>query len=188
MGIQQGVRLGVMRHHYTIQEGSYRLRPVRMEDAAFIVWLRTRPLLSKFIHATSPDMAKQEEWLLEHFERPADYYFLIEHVATNEREGTLGIYHIDAEKRSAEWGRWIVRPGSKAAVPSCLMAFDLAFGELGLLTVHSYVAAENKSVIGLLQALGMKEEARLSGHLSIAGTAHDAVRMRINAIDWKGTR
>lgn len=174
-----------MRHHYTIQRGSYRLRPVRLEDAGFIIGLRTDPELSRFINMTAPDISRQEEWLREYFERQADYYFVIEDLRTGGREGTLGIYDVDEERQAAEWGRWIVRRGSKAAVPSGCLAFDLAFGELGMQSLHSYVAAEHRGVIELLSGLGMRQEETVPGYLSIGGVAHDAVKLRISRRDWE---
>lgn len=176
-----------MRHHYTIQEGSYRLRPTRLNDAAFITALRTHPERSRFINTTSPDISRQADWLRQYFEKQADYYFVIEHVRTGEPEGTLGIYDVDDEHRSAEWGRWIVRPGSKAAAPSCCLAFDLAFGEMKLESLYSYVAAGHRSVMEILRAFGMKDEASLPGHLLIDGRTHDAVKLRISASDWRGS-
>jgi RimJ/RimL family protein N-acetyltransferase len=175
-----------MRHHYTIQKGSYRLRPIRLDDAQFVVDLRNHPRRSRFIHVTSSDVVQQEEWLHHYFERSSDYYFVIEHVKTGEREGTLGIYNVDENTGVAEWGRWIVRPGSKSAVPSCCLAFDLAFGEqLGLQSLHSYVAAEHTEVLRLLTVLGMRREALLPGYLCLGGTPHDAVSLRIHRTDWE---
>lgn len=162
-----------MRHHYTIQEGSYRLRPVSLEDAAFIVALRTDPARSRFIHPTSPSVVDQENWLRDYFERDGDFYFVIEHARSGEAEGTLGIYNVDGETHSAEWGRWVVRPRSKAAMASCLLALDLAFGTMKLQSLYSYVAAENRAVLDLLRFCGMK------------GEDHDPVRMQIFASDWR---
>jgi RimJ/RimL family protein N-acetyltransferase len=177
-----------MRHQYTICNGSYRLRPVRLEDAAFITGLRTHPERSRFINVTSPDVAKQEDWLREYFERVSDYYFVIEHARTGEREGTLGIYNLDRDTGTAEWGRWIVRPGSKAAFASGCMAFDLAFNELGLQSLHSYVVAGHTDVLKVLTALGMHREASLPGHVRIGGVAQDAVKLEISRSDWEASK
>jgi RimJ/RimL family protein N-acetyltransferase len=177
-----------MRHHYTIQEGLYRLRPAQLQDAGFIVKLRTHPEKNRFINTTSPDISKQEDWLRRYFERAGDYYFMIENVMTGEPEGTLGIYDVNEEHRSAEWGRWIVRPGSKAALPSCCLAFNLAFSEMKLAYLYSYVAAEHQSVVAILNAFGMRQEASLPGHLQLDGRTVDAVKMRISASDWTRNR
>jgi RimJ/RimL family protein N-acetyltransferase len=177
-----------MRHHYTIQEGRYRLRPAALKDAEFIVRLRTDPERNRFINSTSSEVGSQIEWLCRYFERPNDFYFVIEHVASCRPEGTLGIYEVDAERRSAEWGRWVVRPGSKAAIASCCLAFDLAFGEMKLESLHSIVATENHAVISVLKAVGMREEASLPGHLLLNGKRVDASKMGITASGWRGSR
>jgi RimJ/RimL family protein N-acetyltransferase len=158
---------------------------VRLDDAAFIVALRTDPARNQFINVTVPDVSKQEEWLRAYFERRWDYYFVIEHCKTGEREGTLGVYDVDEQQQTAEWGRWIVRRGSKAAGPSGCLVFDLAFGDLGLSALHSYVAAEHTAVLDLLSALGMRQMAKLPARLSIAGVQHDAVKLRITRTDWE---
>lgn len=172
-----------MRHHYTIRKGSYLLRPAALADAAFIVELRTDPERSRFINSTSPDVEKQTDWLREYFERRHDYYFVIENVKTGNPEGTIGIYDIDDE--TGEWGRWIVKPHSKAAVPAACMLFDLAFGELGLVSLYSYVAAEHGDVLKLLSALGMQQRSSLPGHLLLDGTKCDAVKLEISRSDWE---
>ena len=177
-----------MRHHYTIQGGSYRLRPADLDDADFIVKLRTDPERNRFINHTSSDIGDQREWLRRYFERPDDFYFVIEHVSRCLSEGTLGIYDVNRKRRSAEWGRWVVRPGSKSAVASCCLAFDLAFGTMELESLHSYVAAENRDVINVLRALGMRETASLPRHLLLNGHRYDASEMSITASEWKGTR
>jgi RimJ/RimL family protein N-acetyltransferase len=174
-----------MRHHYTIRRGSYLLRPAALEDAAFIVELRTHPERSRFIHSTSPDIEKQANWLREYFEKRHDYYFVIEDVKSSQLEGTIGIYNIDDETRTGEWGRWIVKPHSKAAVPSACMLFDLAFGELGLASLCSYVAAEHTDVLKLLSALGMQQRSSLPQHLLLEGTKRDAVKLEISRSDWE---
>ena len=55
-----------------------RLRPVRLEDAAFIVWLRNLEHAKGRIGDSATDVASQKAWLQKYFDRPNDYYFLIE--------------------------------------------------------------------------------------------------------------
>ncbi|MGH9610551.1 MAG: GNAT family N-acetyltransferase [Bryobacteraceae bacterium] len=121
-----------MDHKLSISGNFFRLRPVSLEDAAFIVEVRTDPLRNRFINPTSLEVEKQEQWLKRYFEAPDDYYFIIENEATGEREGTVGIYRLDVEAKRAEWGRWVVRRGSKSAIPSLLLSFKLAFEQIGL--------------------------------------------------------
>ena len=55
------------------------LRLVNIEDAEFIVNLRTKK--GEFLSTTSPDISKQKEWLLLYKEREKlkeEFYFIIE--------------------------------------------------------------------------------------------------------------
>ena len=54
-------------------------RFVKEDDAAFIVQLRTDPILSRFLHATDSSVEKQKEWIHSYKERESrgeDYYFI----------------------------------------------------------------------------------------------------------------
>ena len=55
-----------------------RLRPVRIEDAAFIVWLRNLDFVKGNVGDSATDVATQEAWLRAYFEREGDYYFIVE--------------------------------------------------------------------------------------------------------------
>ena len=68
---------------------AYRLRPVEAEDAAFILDLRADRERSRYLHRVSNDLEAQRRWLESYFERPGDYYFLIENRETSQREGIV---------------------------------------------------------------------------------------------------
>ena len=53
-----------------------RLRPVRLEDAAFIVWLRNQEHVKGRVGDSATDVAGQEAWLKKYFTRAGDYYFI----------------------------------------------------------------------------------------------------------------
>ena len=93
-----------MRHDITIQGTKFRLRPIRIDDAEYITWLRSQPQNSKFIHPTVNNVAKQIEWLERYFTRNGDYYFAIEQKLTDNTVGLISIYNHDEISRSAEWG------------------------------------------------------------------------------------
>ena len=86
------------------------------------------------MHRVSNDLEAQRRWLTGYFERPADYYFLIENRGTGQREGTAGIYNLD--RIFAEWGRWIVRAGSLAALESACLIYRVGFEVLGLESIY----------------------------------------------------
>src|SRR6185369_14888763 len=118
-----------MVHNIKAEGFGLRFRPVVLEDAAFIVWLRNLEHARGRISDTSQDVAAQREWLRAYFERPLDYYFIIE-TECGMSIGTYGFY--DFAENSAETGRWVIRLGVPAALPSVVLALDLAFDTLAL--------------------------------------------------------
>src|SRR4051794_16740069 len=136
-----------MRHDVTLRGEAFGLRPVALADVDFIVGLRNEPDRARFINRTSSDPADQARWLTAYFARPDDYYWIVEHLASGRAEGTIGIYGVDAGRRSAEWGRWVLRAGSLAAVESALLVYRAAFGPLALDEVLCRTLVENAQVV-----------------------------------------
>ena len=118
-----------MAHHDLKGSGHrFRLRPLEVEDAAFVVKLRRDPALSRYINPTSPSELDQMAWTEAYFLRDNEYCFVVEDKVSGQREGTISIYNVDVPARQAEMGRWVLRPGSFAAPESVLLAYSLAFG------------------------------------------------------------
>src|SRR5208283_4119079 len=111
-----------------------RLRPVRMEDAPFIVWLRNLDFVKGKVGDSATDVVGQEAWLRVYFEREGDYYFIIE-TLDGIPMGTHGIY--DLSGTSAEKGRHIVRSEVMAGLPNEMLMMDLAFNLLRLSELRS---------------------------------------------------
>src|SRR6185295_3444886 len=116
-----------MQHTMHLEGCGVRLRPVRMEDAAFIVWLRNLDHVKGKVGDSATDEGAQRAWLERYFERQGDYYFIIE-TQGGIAVGAYGIY--DVANASAESGRWVIRPEVPAAVPCAVVAFDACFGTL----------------------------------------------------------
>src|SRR6266478_2565042 len=96
-----------MDHSLRTEGFGIRLRPVRMEDAAFLVWLRNLEHARGKVGDTSADVSGQEAWLKKYFAREGDYYFVIE-THGGIPVGAYGLY--DQTGDSAESGRWVIRP------------------------------------------------------------------------------
>ncbi len=134
-----------MKHDIVIDGFAYRLRPVTLEDAPFIVASRLEDKeRNKFINPISPDPEKQKDWIEAYFKREDDYYFVIENVLTHNPEGLIGIYDIHGGK--GEWGRWVVKKGSLAAVESVDLMYKAAFNALKLNEIYCRTVAKNLSV------------------------------------------
>ncbi|HEV2827376.1 MAG TPA: GNAT family N-acetyltransferase [Pyrinomonadaceae bacterium] len=174
-----------MRHSIRVEGKHYRLRPVTIGDSAFIVQLRTDPQRSRFIHPTSAALVDQEEWLNGYFERPGDYYFIVEQKETERAEGTIGIYNLDESHRCAEWGRWVLHPNSKGAFESCLLIYRTAFEVLGLNMVYCRTAIENVQVVLFHKALGLVTHEKLPAHFNFGGVSFDAIEQRMRKETWQ---
>lgn len=171
-----------MRHELQLSGTAFGLRPVRDEDAAFIVGLRSDPELARWLNPTSAKVEDQLAWLARYYERPGDCYFVIERLATGAAEGLIGIY--DIERGEAEWGRWLLKPGSLAAVESVALIYRCAFEQLGLDAVCCRTLADNERVVSFHDSCGIAERRRLPAHVELRGEPHDAIEHRLTREAW----
>ena len=165
---------------------AFRLRPVEIEDAAFILDLRTDRERSQYLHGVSPDLDAQRRWIEDYFERPGDYYFVIENRETGRREGTAGIYNLDGI--FAEWGRWIVRAGSLAATESACLVYRVGFEALGLESIYCRTIEENIAAAGFHRSFGLERVRTLRHYFELDGRHLDAVEMRLTRAQWNAIR
>ncbi len=128
-------------------------REVTVDDAGFIVELRTDPEKNKYISATSSDIDKQKEFIANYLKSQTEYYFVI--CDWNRRSlGTIRIY--DVRENSFCWGSWIlskVAPNN-AAIESALLIYDFAFFSLHYKKSHFDVRKENVKVVDFHKRFG----------------------------------
>jgi len=160
---------------------AFRLRPVKMEDAAFILELRADRERSRYLHRVSSDINGQKRWMAAYFERPRDYYFIIENRETGEREGTAGIV-------GNEWGRWIVRAGSLAALESACLIYRVGFEVLGLDSMLCRTITENTAAVEFHRSFNLEEVRTLPRYFELDGRLLDAVEMRLTRAQWAAIR
>ena len=156
-----------------------------MDDAAFIVWLRNLDHAKGRVGDSAADVASQETWLRKYFARAGDYYFIIE-TQGGIPVGAYGIY--DLTGQSAESGRWIVRQDVPAGVPSAILAFDLAFGRLGLKELRVTTVSTNQPVLSLNRKFGFRQVRIESAARVIAGKPVDLVHFLLSADEWDKPR
>ena len=172
--------------HSLLAEGfGIRLRPVRMDDAAFIVWLRNLDHVLGRVGDSVSDLAGQQAWLHAYFVREGDYYFIVETFA-GIPVGTQGVY--DVIGTSAEHGRFIMRPGVPAALPCLMNSFELAFGPMGLTELRATVVSTNQAVLSLHQKLGFRQIKIEPGGRVIGGKPVDMVHFVLLPDDWTKAR
>jgi len=143
-----------LRHNFHLTGHAFRLRPVDEQDAAFIVALRQNA--SRFLNTGPASAAEQLAWLTRYFDRQGDFYFVVEAIRRNTREGLIGLYDVDFRNGTAQWGRWVLNPGSSGAIESALLVYRLAFDALALGQVKCRTLADNFSVIAFHDSCGLQ--------------------------------
>ena len=173
-----------MKHHMHIRGFAFGLRPLAVEDAEFIVELRSDRERTRFLHPIPASVEAQRAYVLEYFERAGDYYFVVERHRDNSREGLVAIYHADLAKRTADWGRWILRPGSLASVECVLRLYEAAFERLQLDEVRSHTYCDNLKVVSFHDRCGLSRRAVLPSYYIVDQVPIDVVEHVLTRSDW----
>lgn len=163
-----------MKHKLMLEGYSYRLRPIQVTDAKFIVEVRLEDeQRNSFIHKISPDVATQENWIKDYLKRENDYYFIIENRLDNTQEGLIAFYNIENNK--AEWGRWVTKKGSFAAIESVKLLYQIAFEQLGLDELYCDTIIDNKSVVTFHTSIGEKTKEIKKNSVTLEGKTYDTI-------------
>lgn len=128
-------------------------REVGIDDADFIVALRTDPAKNKFISTTSSDVEEQKRFIGRYRESESDFYFVICDWQSRE-VGTIRLYDVRSE--SFCWGSWILVTDAPAtaALESALLMYEFAFFALHYKRSHFDVRKENTRVVEFHKRLG----------------------------------
>lgn len=172
--------------HTLIAEGyGIRIRPVRLEDAAFIVWLRNLDHAKGNLGDSATDVTDQQAWLQKYFTRAGDYYFLAE-TLSGIPVGMNGIY--DQAGDTAEGGRFVVSPGVPAAFPISILTYDLSFGRMKLKELRATSVASNRSLHSYVRKLGFRQVRVEKAGRVIGGQPVDMVHFILRSEDWAEAR
>ena len=174
-----------MRHSITLDGHGYRLRPINDKDASFILKLRNDPVLGRFLNATDFSLQSQLNWLENYYDRAGDWYFIVERRSDNGPEGLISIYDLNENQLKAEWGRWILRSGSNAAIESVWLIYKCAFELLNLHQLYCRTVADNVSVVSFHDSCGIRNRVRLTGHFNINGHVLDAFEHCVDITGWE---
>lgn len=135
-------------------EGKYVcMRSVNTDDAAFICDIRNDDSLNKFVHAVSPDVEAQKEWIRQQMARENDYYFVV-CSSGGSPVGLASIYDVDHARGQAEFGRWVSRGNALQNVETVVLAFDFAFDTLGMQEVYMRTMMANNTVRNFWEHFG----------------------------------
>jgi RimJ/RimL family protein N-acetyltransferase len=175
-----------MRHDIRLSGHAFGLRPIELDDAGLIVELRGDAKRTRYLHRVGLDVATQAEYLKRYLEREGDYYFVVERLGgqTNRAEGLISLYDLEPEAGRAQWGRWILRDGSLAAVESAWLIYRVAFEQLELNEVYCRTLSDNTEVLSFHDRAGSARSRRLEAFIEIDGRAHDAVEHALTRERW----
>jgi RimJ/RimL family protein N-acetyltransferase len=120
-------------------------RDANVNDAAFILKLRTDNQKSRYLSTTDAGLEKQKSWLNQYASQNDQAYFIIE-TLEGEPLGTVRLY--DAQGNSFCWGSWILKEGAPkiAGIESALMVYAYALDYLKFEAAHFDVRKGNETV------------------------------------------
>ncbi len=163
-----------MKHNYSKEGLLYRLRPVELSDAGFIIETRLEDAeRNRFLHTISDSVEEQQKWLTEYFKRPGDYYFVVENMLTGLPEGLISFY--DEKDGSAYWGRWCIKKDSLAAAESVNLLYQIAFEQVGLNELYCRTVVNNTGVVSFHESIGEKTRLIIKDEFLIDGKYFDAI-------------
>ena len=173
-----------MAHNISLNGFSYRLRPVNIKDAEFIVDLRTIDAdRNKYINITSTDANLQKKWILEYQTRNNDYYFVIENILDSSQEGVIAIYDVNDNK--AEWGRWVLKKSSLASIESVDLIFKVAFDILKLDEVYCRTIKDNSAVVSFHDSLLMMRRETTDKKIKLNDKSYDFIEHYVTKTSYK---
>jgi acetyltransferase-like isoleucine patch superfamily enzyme/RimJ/RimL family protein N-acetyltransferase len=148
------------------------LRLVEMEDAEFIVSLRSDERSRKYLSVVSDHIDAQLEWTLAYKKREAqgeEFYYVIQ-LPDGLPVGLIRIYDLTPDVFSG--GSWIIAPGQphRIAVETVVLLYDLCFDQLGYDKVLLQVVKENQSVIKFHERFGAQLQSEDEKHVYLVNT------------------
>ena len=171
--------------HNKIKGKNIYFKLVEVEDADFILKLRTNPVLNKHISLVKDDIKLQIEWITKYKEREyenKEYYFIIYENKTNKKIGTIRVYQI--EENSCVWGSFIFLENLNPlySIEAVIMNYDFIFFDLKKEIVNFDVRKSNKQVLLFHKKFGASliNEDELNYYFCLTKNNYQKIRNRFN--------
>ncbi|MDR3243837.1 MAG: GNAT family N-acetyltransferase [Elusimicrobiota bacterium] len=134
---------------------SINIRDVCIDDAEFILSLRTDESKNKFLNKTENDLEKQREYIRNYKQKQNEWYFIVE-TKEHKKAGTVRIYDVIDDDFC--WGSWLMSSDAPptAAIESALLVYEFAFYKVGFTKAHFDVRKHNEKVIAFHKRFGAK--------------------------------
>lgn len=143
-----------MKHIFSSEGYCYKLRPVTLNDAAFIFEINLKNRECNSYMREIPNVPELlEKWIEKYFQREGEYCFIIVNKFTGIDEGMLAIYNENGGK--AELGHWGFQKGLMASVESIYLLFQIAFRKLHLNELVCRTIEDDQAVVAFNATIGL---------------------------------
>jgi len=148
-------------------------RDASVDDAEFILSLRTDETKNRYLSTTSADVQQQRDWLTRYAADDSQIYFII-CTLDGKPVGTVRLY--DQQGDSFCWGSWIKSDDAPSGfgVESALIIYDFAL-QLGFQRSHFQVSKGNDGVISFHLRFGAVQVAEFETEYHYE-MSNDAIR------------
>ena len=148
-----------MKHGYTSRYGRVQLQPLTGKDAERMRLLRNRNS-SRFFYDHNISPEQQKKWYASYLDTAQDYMFSVYLQDENHWIGAVGIYNVDLQKMTGEFGRLLIDKETTVqrglGVDVTEAACKFAFEQLGLKMVYLEVYADNIAAIRTYEKSGFE--------------------------------
>ena len=155
------------------------LRNILIKDSKFLVSLRKKKNISKYLNNPPKNIKHQLIWIKKNIKDKTTRDFIIFN-KNKEKIGTIALNNIDYEKRKAEWGRWICLGNSLQSVESFLLLSKFSFDHLKLKHIYSLTNFKNVKVINFQIRSGGRYSGFIKNKYLIRGKKTHAVKYIFN--------
>lgn len=145
--------------NFSIEKYGLKVRLVNMNDATFILSLRSDPNRTKYMVTLDEKTENQKKWIQEYKKREKeglDYYFIYSNME-EKQIGVNRISHVDYKEKTAKSSSWITVDGLIYEPFKMLVIHnEIAYNLLGIETIRSDVHKKNSRVIRFLKLFNYK--------------------------------
>lgn len=168
-----------MKHNIKINGYAYALLPIELSDAQLILDLRLEDKERNcYIHTIDNCLDTQRKWISNYLKYENSYYFKVVNNLTGQSEGLICIYNI--QENTAEWGRWVIKQGSFAAIESVALIYEVAFDKLGLSELYTRTIEDNSTTVAFHNSIGAKFRKKIPNATKINNKTYNFIEQYVD--------